>query len=73
MLTRLKHTRDALQKTRHELQAVIQTTIDGIITINEWDKITSFDPATESVFGYSRKEAIGKNAFRFHADTGETH
>jgi len=64
MVTKLKRTRDALQKSQQELQAIIQTAIDGIITINEQEEIISFNPAAESIFGYTTEEVIGKNVNR---------
>jgi len=61
MVTRLKKTRDELEKSQNELQAIIQTAIDGIITINECGGIVSFNPSAETIFGYSKDEIIGKN------------
>ncbi len=86
MVTRLKRTRDALQRSQHELQAIIQTAIDGIITINERGEIVSFNPAAETIFGYTKEEVLGKSVkllmpesersrydsdIRSHAETGK--
>jgi len=42
-------------------QEVIETVVDGIITIDERGRICDFNPACERMFGYSRAEVIGRN------------
>jgi len=49
------HERDAL------LHAIIETSPDGLITIDEAGLILSFNPAAESMFGYQADEVIGRN------------
>ncbi|WP_133469483.1 PAS domain-containing sensor histidine kinase [Paraglaciecola marina] len=43
------------------LEAVLNTVIDGIITINNRGDIQSFNPSAERIFGYAPEEVIGKN------------
>jgi PAS domain S-box-containing protein len=43
------------------LKAILDNTVDGIITINMSGIIESFNPAAERLFGYSELEAIGQN------------
>lgn len=43
------------------LQTILAASPDGIITINNRGTIDSFNPAAETLFGYSEKEVIGKN------------
>jgi len=43
------------------LEAVINTALDGIITINVSGRIESANPAALKLFGYSVEELIGKN------------
>ncbi|MEZ4981105.1 MAG: PAS domain S-box protein [Saprospiraceae bacterium] len=43
------------------LDAIIQTAIDGIITIDERGIIESINPAALNLFGYTEKEVIGNN------------
>ncbi|OHU90013.1 MULTISPECIES: PAS domain-containing hybrid sensor histidine kinase/response regulator [Pseudoalteromonas] len=48
---------DQVSRTR----AIIETVIDGIITINEYGVVDSFNPAAEKIFGYTEHEVIGQN------------
>ena len=47
--------RDAL------LHAIIETSPDGLVTIDERGVILSFNPAAETMFGYRADDVIGKN------------
>jgi PAS domain S-box-containing protein len=44
-----------------KLRSILDTTIDGIITIDERGTISSFNAAAETLLGYTAGEAIGKN------------
>ena len=50
-----------LQTDRLLLQTIIETSPDGIITIDASGAIESFNPASEELFGYGEDEVIGKN------------
>lgn len=43
------------------LQAILKTATDAIISIDEKGIITSINPATERMFGYTQSELIGSN------------
>jgi PAS domain S-box-containing protein len=51
----------ALQESESRLRAVLSSTVDGIITINEDGIVESFNPAAERIFGYQAAEAISQN------------
>ncbi|MCB0645630.1 MAG: PAS domain-containing sensor histidine kinase [Saprospiraceae bacterium] len=44
-----------------QLQSIIDTAIDGIITIDSRGTIESINQSAAKIFGYSREELIGKN------------
>ncbi len=46
---------------RQRLLAIIETAIDGIITIDEGGIMDTVNPAAAELFGYERDELIGKN------------
>lgn len=52
---------EALRESEAKARAILSTTVDGIITINEAGCIESFNTAAEAIFGYAAEEVIGKN------------
>jgi PAS domain S-box-containing protein len=44
-----------------KMRAVLDSAVDGIITIDENGIIESFNPAAETIFGYNSQQVIGKN------------
>lgn len=61
MVTNLRQIKGDLEKSQSQLQAIIHSVMDGIITINEAGEIQGFNPAAEQIFGYSQQEVLGKN------------
>ncbi len=43
------------------LNAIVNTMLDGLITIDEEGILTTFNPAARRIFGYAPEEVIGKN------------
>lgn len=52
---------DALRDSAERLRAILETAVEGIITIDERGVMESFNPSAEKIFGYNSSEAIGQN------------
>src|SRR5215472_3683895 len=52
---------DALRDSDERLRAILETAVEGIITIDDRGIVESINPAAEKTFGYQASEIIGKN------------
>ena len=43
-----------------ELSVIIENIVDGIVTVNHDGIITSFNPAAQTLFGYSERDILGR-------------
>ncbi len=50
-----------LQQSAARLKAILDTTVDGIITIDQQAAVQDFNRAAEKIFGYPAEEVIGRN------------
>ncbi|HOL04793.1 MAG TPA: response regulator [Syntrophorhabdaceae bacterium] len=57
----LKTTLKSLKEREARIRAILDNTVEGIITINEEGIIEDFNPAAEHIFGYSAQEVIGRD------------
>lgn len=56
-----KQAEQALKDNQAKLQAIVDNTVDGLITIDEKGHIETFNKACEQIFGYTASEVIGQN------------
>jgi PAS domain S-box-containing protein len=49
------------QSARHRAEGILETALDGIITIDEEGRIRDFNPAAERMFGHSRADVVGQD------------
>jgi PAS domain S-box-containing protein len=60
-ITERKRVEAVLGETSERLKAILDTAVDGIITIDERATILSVNPATTHIFGYTPQEMVGRN------------
>ena len=60
-ITILEEAEQAVAEAAAHLKAIVETAVDGIITIDENGFVASINPAVEKMFGYSARELIGCN------------
>ena len=60
-LLRLQRSERAEKQAFSRLEAVVESTVDGIITIDDFGRIETYNSACVNIFGFSREEVKGKN------------
>ncbi|MGR9052982.1 MAG: SpoIIE family protein phosphatase, partial [Gammaproteobacteria bacterium] len=60
-ITDRKHFEDALIESERRKRLIIETALNAIITIDSYGIITDWNSQAESMFGWRRDEAIGRN------------
>ena len=56
-----QHSEQLSRLNEAKYRAILDSAVDGIITINEHGIIDSFNPSAEQLFGYTAAEVLGKN------------
>ncbi len=59
-ITIIEEAEQAVAEAAAHLNAIVETAVDGIITIDERGIIESFNPAAEKIFGYAVPDVTGK-------------
>jgi PAS domain S-box-containing protein len=67
-ITARKAAEEAVREAAVRLKAIVETAVDGIITIDERGLIESINPAAERVFGYTHDEVVGRNIAMLMSD-----
>lgn len=52
---------DDLRQAETRTQAILDSAVDGIITMDEAGKVQSINPSAEVMFGYAAEEVVGRN------------
>lgn len=60
-ITETKYAEEALRDSEARSRAILETTVDAIITIDDQGAINLFNPAAERLFGYRADEVAGRN------------
>ncbi len=60
-ITIRKRAEKALRVSEERLQAILNTAVDAIVSIDRNGTITRINPATERMFGYTKDELLGQN------------
>ena len=60
-ITRRKAAEEAVRNHEARLRGILETAVEGIITIDDRGVITLFNPAAQRMFGFTAAEIIGQN------------
>ena len=60
-ITERKRTEDALRASEQRMRAILDGALDAVIGMDGRGVITDWNPRAETIFGWSRNEAIGQN------------
>lgn len=60
-LSKIKRAERALKESENRINAIINSAVDGIISINDRGYILSVNPSAAKIFGYKEEEIIGKS------------
>lgn len=55
------HDVSELQRQKHHLQSLMENSPTAIVELDLADSIVAWNPAAETLFGYTRQEAVGRN------------
>jgi|GEM_PF-1787072 len=60
LLSERQHAEESLRQSDAFKGAILQSSLDGLVTMNHEGKIMEFNPVAEQIFGYHHAEVMGK-------------
>lgn len=60
-LTSQKHAAEALRASEARKTAILETSLDAIVSVDHKGQVREWNVAAEKIFGYHREEALGKS------------
>ncbi|MGD8926075.1 MAG: PAS domain S-box protein, partial [Thioalkalispiraceae bacterium] len=73
-ITERKIAEEAVRERETRIAAILDTAVDGIITISDIGTIETFNPAAEKIFGYRAEQVLGRNvSLLMTGDDAELH
>jgi PAS domain S-box-containing protein len=60
-ITERKRAEEAIRSSEARVSGILENVADGVVTIDEQNRIESFNRAAEVIFGYTADEAIGQD------------
>ncbi len=60
-VTDLKRVEDALRASEARKGAILESALDGIVSMDHRGRILEFNPAAERIFGWPREQAVGRD------------
>ena len=66
-ITKRKEIENALEKSEQTFRAISSAAVNAIIVMDNYGKVSYWNPAAEKIFGYTSEEAIGKELHLFIA------
>ncbi|MGR3176794.1 MAG: PAS domain S-box protein [Candidatus Anammoxibacter sp.] len=70
-ITERKREEEVIKKAREYIQSLIECSMDMIIAVDMDRRIVEFNTAAEKIFGYKRKEVLGKRIGILYAEVSD--